>query len=58
MRENDTDTDGIEVVYFQYRCSENDGMITLVEPDSENLHHYDERDCETLESIIWWTVEP
>lgn len=47
----------IEHVYFRYSCSENEGLISLVEPDSENLHHYDDRDCETLESVIWWTDE-
>lgn len=54
FRNQNTDT---EQVYFRYSCSENDGLITLVEPDSENLHHYDGRDCETLESIICWSVD-
>lgn len=52
-----SEPDNAEVVFFRYKCSNNDGLISLVEPDSANLHHYEERECETLESIIWWERE-
>ena len=47
--------DGDVVAFFRYKCSNNDGLISLVEPDSDNLRHYESRGCETLESIIWWS---
>lgn len=43
-----------ESVFFVWGCSENDGLETLVKPDSDNLRHYEGRECETLKRIMWW----
>lgn len=45
-----------EQAFFRYFCSENDGMVSLVETDSENVQHYEDRECETLEGIEWWST--
>ena len=39
--------------FFVYRCSVNDGLETLVRTEKDTSD-YDERDCETLDRIIYW----
>lgn len=48
---------GSEAVFFVYSCSQNNGLETLVSPDSENLQYYEEQDCESLDRIVWWTED-
>jgi len=54
---SDVEGNRIKQVFFRFACSKNNGLVTLVEPDSENVQEYERRDCETLEDIIWWSTK-
>lgn len=41
------------VEFFVYKCSTNNGLETLVQPEDDTTP-YDERNCETLDRIIFW----